>query len=1587
MNFDEASIFRITVKITDSNSLTIGTGFIINQSNLGKHFYIVTAAHCLYEDGDEFQSLKKTIFLEIFNPFQNEYKSIEIYTNEKLIFKTVEKDLAIFLLDKKMIDFEIPQIKILKNHIQNKKYIVKGFPQVTNGKEIVTIHPIWNQVLNDRIFNLTLIEDYNDYNINGFSGSGIFLKDDKDYYLIGVFTRYRDEEKGKVIYGQAIEILDELLNTNYLPTITYTYLGEEGINHVFFRNNVLKSTESLGERYSDKLNFNLPIARRFNELSFDLFFKNKILKILDEWVTDRDIARSSNSSVINVVEEKLQSIREEVIKWVKQNSLKIGNTIELNWFFNNLQSLEESITILQQDLREKSRNLKKNTETENPLESELSRLRDILRKNRKLMFNFSENINLDIVNNPILIIKGIAGSGKSHLLADIANNRNNMDLPTILLLGQTFNPYDSIEKNILSQLELTCNFSEFLNILNNIGKEINSRVLLLIDAINETSIINDNSLWKTQILGFINQFSEYPYIGITFSIRDTYWEYILPKGIEQKINIIDHEGFKGNEYEALKKFCEYFKLEQPNFPIMSPEFTNPLFLKLCCIGIKNSDNKTFPSGFNGVYSIFENYIYSIYSRLSHKTKYKHRRNIINESINVFITECIKKNVTNLEISEALLLFEENFPKIDSLLIDLIEEGLFIKSIINNRNYGNYNKDTVEIIYISYEKLSDYLRAKLELDEFTNNKDLLNAFQSTNKLGSYIKKSGYVYYGILEAFSVILPEKYNIELTEVYSWVFEKYFEFSESISDSVYNYELEELKNDCIYINNLFLKSLKWRNIESINNDKITNYFQSKNFQVSIDYEEYLGIILELSSTTNHPMNSDRLHRILSSSKMSQRDSFFQKIMYRYNGSDDNDNALYISRLIEFAWQTNISIHVNDETCRLTGQTLAWVLSTTNTILRDRVTKALVNLFEQKPLVLLNVLQNFKKVDDLYILERLYSVTYGVVLRTNSDQGITKLAQYTYDTIFKRGKPIKHILLRDYARNIIEYALYKNLDIKVIEDKIRPPYKSDLPRLPTREEVEKYHIDYKSDEFNKNPELSRLFNQTHFTTLDWDFGRKIVDAKIDDFYPISFTQEPLIKEHIRNLSKDKKSLLKLYSKILELKEFFKENEYSLSKDLGKQKYKEKLDGFENDLKGLKDEFNEDDYFVRTIILPYLINKTKLNSKFSYSNSLDSEPFKCWIVERVFKLGYNIKLHSGFDRYYSKFNGYEYSNHIERISKKYQWIALYEILAIIADNYKMRTGFSTKSFDFYKGTWQNYLRDIDPAYITHNSNKEDEDEELNILNTSNWFDDIEYKFWDQNPDEWTVSIDDFPKIENVIEKIDDNKNSWITLQKYAQWTEPKLFGDDKYNRKRKEFWFLIQGYLCKRADKTKITDYLNKQNLWNNRLPENIEGLSTLINREKFWSPADIDETKEYKLKEWVNIEDTPFKIIISSTGAKGLMEEDKSEANQTYNIPCRTIFKGLNLKYTSKDGDFVDSNNEIVVTNSSPKGVLIRKDILINFLKKNNLEIFWIVLAEKNAKIDSDSYGDYKFGTFSGVYSLKESEIVGSLKLQEQNKY
>jgi len=1253
------------------------------------------------------------------------------------------------------------------------------------------------------------------------------------------------------------------------------FFGNNSLDPDFFQNNVEKEIKNLGPRFNEKLNFELPIAQLFDVISHNEVFYQRFVKTIDKWLSEKSYRKQNDNKYLSELEQELEKLKNELTNWISHFDYAINEQIQLADFLDSLQQFNKKIGDKRNELYSK-----KDWKTEtNKFENELGRLREIESSNYEFLQEIDE-LKINLTNNPTLIIQGEAGSGKSHLLGDIATKRINQSLPTILLLGTTFNNTNTIEQNILAKLDLTCSFKDFLDNLNSIGLFINSRVLILIDAINEGA---GADLWKNQIAGFINEIAKYPAIGLVLTIRSTYFNDIIPKDFNANpnITIVTHTGFKGNEYEALKLFSEFYGLTLPNFPILSPEFSNPLFLHLICESSINLSGKSFPKGFNGISKLYNSYKDILNSKFEEKRHEYKNRKIVTKAIEVFANKLFNTKYGQLELNDAVDLFDEKFLRFPHLLTDLIEESVFIKM------RHEYEESSKDFISFSYQKLGDFFMAEELLKPYSTKEEIINAFEKDERFQKITKNYQWQYSGIVEILAILLPEKYNLELFELINFFYD--------------NGDEDKRKTEWVKHNTyeaftrLLLESLKWRELSSINKEKIINWIK---YNGRLDNNEWFYTLTELSAIANHPFNSNILHSILLNHSMSERDSFWQRYMLYYSNYDDYNTAFPLRRLIDWAWMPNISLNTDDETARLVAQTLVWILSSTDIALRDQTTKALVNLLEQKPNVLTIILKSFEKVDDLYILERLYAVSYGCILRTKKEEAIKTIAQYIYDTIFKNANPPAHILLRDYARNAIEYAIYKNVDLKIDTNLIRPPYNTEMPTLPQKEDdVKEFELDYDSEDFKQTYGFEQNAIYSSVISGIADFGRYIVDSAVRHFSPISFRER---------------------------------DNYSIKAEL---------------------------------------------------ENLNPLPIRYWIVKRVFELGYDRKLHGEYD--YSARNFYGYSRHdnkIERIGKKYQWIAFYEIMAILSDNYKLNEGWGfNDKYDYYKGAWQLSLRNIDPAYIT--KNKEEDDDV--IKTKKEWWADKEYTEWDYPDSEWVETINDLPNPKEIIEKKDLSNTEWLYLQHYIVWNEPKKIGIDKYEGRRKEIYYLIQGLLVKKSNKQKIINYLKSQNFFGRWLPENRDDFSNLINREKFWSPAYNDTYKENN-NIWETIRDSEYKVIVSTESANGGIENDKSSANMKYNIPCKYIFEGMKLKYSPIDGNLENSEGELVVRNSNPQSVLIRKKDLIHFLESNDMEIIWTLLGEKFSFYSSHREESY-FNVLCGVYYLDKVKLNGEINMYERD--
>jgi hypothetical protein len=219
----------------------------------------------------------------------------------------------------------------------------------------------------------------------------------------------------------------------------------------------------------------------------------------------------------------------------------------------------------------------------------------------------------EMLNNPFVYLTGRAGTGKTHLLCSIVEERLNSNLPAIIFLGQEFqaigsNPWENLIKNIDPGLTTT----DFLDGLERLGEENSTRALICIDALNE----GDIGGWKKAIDTLCEKVRPYKHIAIVLSFRSEYLSFIHDKLKDNKFREVFHVGFPPDkQLEAIKKYFSHYNIPLPNFPILDSEFSNPLFLRLFCetvekvdIQKKHNHLKEIASGQSGMTKVLEDFI-------------------------------------------------------------------------------------------------------------------------------------------------------------------------------------------------------------------------------------------------------------------------------------------------------------------------------------------------------------------------------------------------------------------------------------------------------------------------------------------------------------------------------------------------------------------------------------------------------------------------------------------------------------------------------------------------------------------------------------------------------------------------------------------------------------------------------------------------------------------------------------------------------------------------------------------------------------------------------------------------------------------
>lgn len=1151
----------------------------------------------------------------------------------------------------------------------------------------------------------------------------------------------------------------------------------------WLKGRLAEAIKNVGPRYTPALDIDLPLARLFDGLSRTRSFYGSIEDAIGKVrrqarFLERPSApqgffkevRDQYGRFLHVA-ELLAAARTEPLDWRALRDTAIRCSDAAAAAIDSLRSAEE------QGSEETESGKQKNPPAdEYDLVSFLRAARGFAR-----MLDSEE---LALANLPALLIVGEAGTGKTHLLCDIAERWHANGVPAILLLGQQFGD-DEPWAQALTLLRFSGDSDEFLGALNAAGELSGAKSLLLIDAINEGA---GRGLWPKFLGGFLATVRRYPWIAICLTIRTSYEDVVMPDGpVPNDLMRVVHYGFANKEYEAVAQFFRYYGIELPSVPPLIPEFQNPLFLKLFCAGLKNEGLTSVPRGLQGITAVFRFYVDSVEKKLAKDLDLDPKARSVQKAVDALSAEMANRATGWLPREDAKNVVDKIRPGAGfdrSLFNRLVSEGLLAEDL----HFESQSEKYIDVVRFGYERFSDHLIVAHLLRTHLNTSEPEKSFDQEAPLHALVadERASMLNRGFIEALSIQLPERTGKELIDI-----------------------VPGCRKLCL-VREAFVQSLIWRAQDKFFESTLA-YINSDIIRYRRIHDQFLDALLTLAAIPEHPYNARMLHGNLRSRTLPERDAWWSIWLNEQEGAGGA-----VDRIIDWAWNGGEKGHIRDEALYLAAMALTWFLTSNNRRLRDRTTKAMVALLQNKPSILIELLGEFLEVDDPYVTERLLAVAYGWAMRNPDRDANARLALHVYGLVFADGCPPPNLLLRDSARGIVELALAERPDLKVDESKIRPPYASEWPnQIPTQQELEKFN-----EWHEKMPEAEWSRTSLYNSVLGHgDFARYIIGTNSGltqwSFARLGETQirstDELQQEFLSSLTEEQQRVWQEYEKAKEavgdawrIAMRKKDNAETPDESTAvEQAEKTAADADQKLLWSLNEPQRE------------LFRRLKQGLYGAANLRFDLTLAQRFIFKRVLDLGWTVERFGQFDRDLGRAYSDRGEQAVERIGKKYQWIALYECFARIADNFQWLKDSEGES---YQGPWNPFHRNIDPSFLLTRSKRQD----LPPYTKSWWFT-ISYEHCPDQPDHraWLRDAADLPAAEPLLRVFrPSDKTEWLALDGLYWWQQERDKDEEYFaSRPRRSLYYMVRSYCVKDEHAETFFEWATKQNFFGRWMPQ------------------------------------------------------------------------------------------------------------------------------------------------------------------------
>jgi hypothetical protein len=1005
-----------------------------------------------------------------------------------------------------------------------------------------------------------------------------------------------------------------------------------------------------------------------------------------------------------------------------------------------------------------------------------------------------------------LFVDGPAGRGKTHLFCDVGERLLASGHPVVVLLGQRFRDTSPWRTLALLLGEPNLSPDEIATTLAASGEASGHRAVLLIDAINEAG---HPTMWASELADMRRRLTASGWVGFAVSCRTTYLDLVEPSGgWGNTFARVEHLGYRGREFEATDRIFEAHGVQQPRVPLILPEFSDPLFLKLYCEGLK--DDPGSPSGSHHLSAVFERFVAARSTRVVQKLGLDPHLDVVGEAISAFAEMLAESGKDRLAYAQVRPLINGFAPHLqtspDTLLEAMAAEGL----LAIDRGWLPERNGSDEVVSFPYQRFSDHLVLRTFLDQRLPDASELvrEAFAADQQLGEWLANAPG---GLIEALAIQLPERCEIELPDLLPEPAENDWEGFARWQEAMRGFVSSLVVRDrCAF---------GPRTHELINMG--LNHLP----------DEMADALISVAPDPEHPYNAAKLHAFLTSMAMAERDAYWTRLLYHAFG----DPAHALDRLVRWAARGPYDSYPQ-EVIELASVPLAWLLASPNRFARDYATKALATLLINRPSICIQLVERFAVVDDPYVKQRLTAAILGAVTR-GQDGGLQRTeASKLLDTLLTRfiedRAALPDILTRDYAASLARWLRRRKLISPTLLRRALPPYGSKPPKRPRSKA-------YLETAYPRSDNREEGYGSLRFSALSShsDWSRYVVSSRVDDFLPVKLgdplptketqSEEPSWRINKRGWERFTKSLTPDQLALFELDD----------RDEARDKLLESLTADQHKL------------------LAKAYSPPKVRQKATWRPmAIPSERAERLIFQRCVELGWTPDKFGQYDWSISRHQPISRDNHkAERFGKKYQWIALYELLARLTDNFAFQDWNEVVA---YEGAWQLRVRDIDPTLPPEQIKIGDDQEHV----CSPTFPaDARPTWWSPSPPtfgtlerghegDWAEMQSDLPSPEELLRVTDAEGTRWLIIHGSHHWRDDPNeaasvtveAGPDR------DLAILSRGTILRRAS-------LPRLETWLNRHPDLVRTLpdwhSTDID-EAFWRELPAECTKHHHPARW-----------------------------------------------------------------------------------------------------------------------------------------